>query len=119
MSEDCFACECDLIHADVVERVKSNMASDEDFSDLASFFKILGDFTRTKILWALNEGEMCVCDIASLLNMSKSAVSHQLRILRIANLVKFRREGKIVFYSLADGHVSVLLKTGCEHVKEK
>lgn len=119
MSDDDFACDCDLVHADVISKVKSKMPEDDSFSDLSSFFKILGDFTRTKILWALNENEMCVCDIASLVNMSKSAVSHQLRLLRIANLVKSRRDGKTVFYSLSDEHVSAILETGYEHVSEK
>ena len=94
------------------------MPDDEEFTDLSAFFKILGDYTRTKILWALDKNEMCVCDLASLLNMTKSAVSHQLRLLRIANLVKSRRDGKVIFYSLADDHVKAIFETGHEHIRE-
>lgn len=118
MTNDEFACDCDVIHADVVNLVKKHMPDDEEFTDLSAFFKILGDYTRTKILWALDKNEMCVCDLASLLNMTKSAVSHQLRLLRIANLVKSRRDGKVIFYSLADDHVKAIFETGHEHIRE-
>ncbi len=119
MPNDEFTCDCDVIHADVVDLVKKHMPDDDEFTDLSAFFKILGDYTRTKILWALDKNEMCVCDLAALLNTTKSAVSHQLRLLRIANLVKSRREGKVIFYSLADDHIKAIFETGHEHIREK
>ncbi|MEL1134644.1 metalloregulator ArsR/SmtB family transcription factor [Desulfitobacterium sp. THU1] len=111
-------CDCDVIHADVVEEVKQKMPDEYILYDLADFFKVLGDSTRVKIMWALDEREMCVCDLAVLLNMTKSAISHQLRFLKQANLVKFRREGKIVFYSLSDDHVKEIFEKGLEHIRE-
>ncbi len=111
-------CDCEVIHADIVEKVKKNMPEESVLYDLSDFFKVLGDSTRVKILWALDEHEMCVCDLAALLNMTKSAISHQLRSLKQANLVKFRRKGKIVFYSLADDHVKQIYEMGLEHIKE-
>ncbi len=111
-------CDCTVIHADVVEQVSNHMPRESKLYDLADFFKVLGDSTRVRIMWALDAHEMCVCDIAVLLNMTKSAVSHQLRQLRMANLVKFRREGKIVFYSLADDHVKDIFEKGLEHINE-
>lgn len=111
-------CDCDVIHQETVEKVKHSMLTEESFFELADFFKIIGDSTRSKILWALDESEMCVCDIAVLLGMTKSAVSHQLRVLRDGNLVKYRREGKTVFYSLADDHVKEIFETAVEHLKE-
>ena len=86
---------------------------------MAVFFKIFGDSTRIKILWALDRAEMCVCDLAVLLNMTKSAVSHQLKTLRQEKLVKYRKEGKIVYYSLEDDHVKVILEVGLEHIAER
>lgn len=118
MKEEIF-CDCDVIHAEVVDDVKKRMPSLEDLEDLGKFFKILGDSTRVKIIWALDESEMCVCDIAVLLNMTKSAISHQLKTLKEANLVKFRREGKVVYYSLKDEHVKDIFEKGMEHIKEK
>lgn len=112
-------CDCDVIHADVVDKVKNSMPSEELFYDLSNFFKVLGDNTRTKIIWALDENEMCVCDLAVLLNMTKSAISHQLRTLRQTNLVKFRKEGKVAFYSLSDDHVKEVFEKGLKHIKEK
>lgn len=112
-------CDCDVIHADVVDAVKGKMPSEDILFNLADFFKVLGDSTRVKIMWALDESEMCVCDLAVLLNMTKSAISHQLRSLRQANLVKFRREGKNVFYSLSDDHVREIFEKGLEHISEK
>lgn len=94
------------------------MPEAELLSDLSDFFKVIGDGTRIKILWALDENEMCVCDLANLLNMTKSAVSHQLRALRDNNLVKFRKSGKEVFYSLADNHVKEIFEQGMIHIKE-
>lgn len=111
-------CDCDVLHAETVQKVRSEMITDDELYDLADFFKVFGDNTRTKILCALSSSEMCVCDLASLFNMTKSAISHQLRILRENNLVKYRREGKVVFYSLADEHVVQILIMGTEHINE-
>lgn len=112
-------CNCDVIHEDVVTRVKDKMPKEETLYDLAEFFKVFGDSTRIRILWALDEAEMCVCDIAVLLNMTQSAISHQLRVLKQANLVKNRRDGKIVYYSLDDEHIKVIFDQGLTHVNEK
>jgi ArsR family transcriptional regulator len=111
-------CDCEAIHVDIVEKRRAEMPEDEKLYDLAELFKIFGDSTRVKILWALNEEELCVCDIASLLNMKQSAISHQLRILKQARLVKNRREGKVVFYSLLDHHVTKIFDMGMEHIDE-
>lgn len=119
MNNDEIICDCEVIHSDIVEEVKKRMPNEDDLYDLSDFFKVLGDSTRTKIIWALDEHEMCVCDIAVLLNMTKSAISHQLRSLRQANLVRFRKEGKVVYYSLADEHVKDIFEKGMEHIKEK
>ncbi|NLU52988.1 MAG: winged helix-turn-helix transcriptional regulator [Clostridiaceae bacterium] len=112
-------CDCEVIHEDIVEKVKKNMPDESELYDLSDFFKVLGDSTRAKILWALDESEMCVCDLAVLLNMTKSAISHQLRLLKQANLVKYRREGKVVYYSLSDDHIKSIFETGLEHIREK
>ena len=112
-------CDCDLIHEDIVNQVKDKMPREEILNDLAELFKVFGDSTRIKILWALDEAEMCVCDIAFLLNMTQSAISHQLRVLKQAQLVKNRREGKIVFYSLEDEHVRQILDQGLIHMAEE
>lgn len=112
-------CDCDVIHGEVVEAVRRKMPDENELYDLADFFKVLGDSTRSKIIWALDEHEMCVCDLAVLLNMTKSAISHQLRALREANLVVNRREGKNVFYALADDHVQAIFEKGLEHIREK
>ena len=111
-------CDCEVIHADVVENVKSKMPVENELFDLSNFFKILGDRTRVKIIWALDESEMCVCDLAVLLGMTKSAISHQLSSLRQANLVKYRKEGKVVFYSLTDEHVKAIFEMGLDHIRE-
>jgi len=112
-------CDCDVIHENVVNAVKMKMPDENELYDLSDFFKILGDSTRAKIIWALDESEMCVCDLAVLLNMTKSAVSHQLSLLRRDNLVKNRREGKNVFYTLADNHIKEIFEKGLEHIREK
>jgi ArsR family transcriptional regulator len=117
--KDEIVCDCEVIHADIVNEVNKRMPHEEDIYDLSDFFKVLGDSTRMRIIWALDESEMCVCDIAVLLNMTKSAISHQLRALRNANLVKFRKEGKTVFYSLKDKHIKDIYEIGMEHIKEK
>jgi len=112
-------CDCDVIHSEVVEEVRHSMPQEEELYDLADFFKVFGDSTRIKILWALDRSEMCVCDLAVLLNMTKSAISHQLKTLRQEKLVKYRRDGKNVYYSLQDEHVKNILEIGLEHIGEK
>ena len=112
-------CDCEVIHEDIVKRVQAIFPREEKLYDLAELFKVFGDSTRIKILWALDASEMCVCDIAVLLNMTQSAISHQLRVLKQSQLVKSRREGKIVFYSLDDEHVRQILDQGLVHIDEK
>ncbi len=111
---------CEFMHAhnELVTAVNENMPEDEQLYDLAELFKVFGDTTRIKILYVLFESEMCVCDIAQLLNMTQSAISHHLRTLKQSKLVKYRREGKTVFYSLADGHVRTIIGQGMEHIAE-
>jgi len=111
-------CQDEVIHKDILDTVRAQLPPEELLYDLAELFKIFGDSTRVKILYALLEHELCVCDIASLLDVSQSAVSHQLRVLKSSKLVKFRREGKTVFYSLADDHVLRILSQGMEHIEE-
>ncbi len=111
-------CECEHTHEQVVEKVRAIMPDEDVIYDVAELFKVFGDSTRTNILMALFESEMCVCDIGELLNMTKSAISHQLRILRQSKLVKARKAGKEVFYSLADDHVVKIFEMAIEHVKE-
>lgn len=113
-NENGFVC----LHENVIKEVLSSMPSDDELIDLSELFKIFGDSTRIKILYSLLVSEMCVCDIANLLGMSQSAISHQLRLLKQAGLVKYRRDGKTVFYSLADDHVSTIINQGMEHVQE-
>lgn len=112
-------CNCTIIHENIINEVKSKLPDEELLYDLAEFFKVFGDSTRIKILCALFEAEMCVCDIASLLGMTQSAVSHQLRVLKGARLVKYRREGKIVYYSLDDEHIKHIFDEGLNHVLER
>jgi ArsR family transcriptional regulator len=111
-------CDCVMIHEDTIDRVRGKMPAEESLYDLAELFKVFGDSTRVRILWALDESEMCVCDIAALLSATQSAISHQLRYLKQAKLVRNRREGKTVFYSLADDHVKQILDQGLDHVLE-
>lgn len=111
-------CNCDVIHEETVNKVRSKMPPEENLYDLAELFKVFGDSTRIKILWALAESEMCVCDIAVLLNMTQSSISHQLRVLKSARLVKNRKEGKIVYYSLDDAHVKQIFNQGLDHINE-
>lgn len=112
------SCEDLHVHQEVVEEVNHRMPPEEDLYDLADFFKVFGDTTRIKILYVLMCREMCVCDIANLLGMTQSAISHQLRVLKQMDLVKNRREGKTIYYSLADGHISGILSQGLEHINE-
>ncbi len=110
--------DCTCIHDDVVNEVRAKMPQDESLMDLADTFKIFSDFTRVKILCALIHAEMCVSDISVLLGMTKSSISHQLRILKQSNLVKYRKAGSVVYYSLADDHVKAIFNQGMEHVLE-
>lgn len=112
-------CKEEKLHPDRLEKVEHLMPDDEDLFALADLYKIFGDSTRIKILYVLHENELCVCDIAALLGMQISAISHQLRVLKQARLVKFRRSGKAVFYSLADGHIHSILSQGMEHINEE
>ena len=111
-------CDCCEVHENLLQIVNETIPEENELYDLAELFKIFGDSTRIKILYALFESEMCVCDIAQLLNMTQSAISHQLRSLKQSKLVKYRREGKTVFYSLADAHVRTIINQGLEHVEE-
>jgi len=110
-------CSCHVIHEKTVARVKKLLPKEEELLDLADLFKMFADSTRIKILSALLHSEMCVCDIACLLGMTKSAISHQLRLLRQSRLVKTRRDGKVVYYSLDDEHVNGIFAQGLEHIK--
>lgn len=111
---------CEFIHAHnaIVEKVRDNLPVEESLYDLAELYKVFGDSTRIKILYVLFEAEMCVCDIAALLGMTVSAISHQLRVLKSARLVRYRREGKTMFYALADDHVRTILGQGMDHIME-
>jgi DNA-binding transcriptional ArsR family regulator len=111
-------CDCTIIHEEVVAEVRKHLPEEEKLLDLADLFKMFGDSTRIKILSALLHSEMCVCDIAALLGMTKSAISHQLRALRQTKLVKYRRDGKVVYYSLDDDHVGTIFEQGLRHVNE-
>ena len=106
------------VHEDVVAQVQRNLPQEEQLLRLAELFKVFGDGTRVRILYVLFEAEVCVCDLAKLLGMTQSAVSHQLRILKQSRLIKFRREGKTVFYSLADDHVRTIIGQGADHLAE-
>ena len=111
-------CEFMHVHEQIVEQVEKVMPDEQQLLDLSEFFKVFGDSTRIKILYVLSQSEMCVCDIATLLQMGQSAISHQLRILKQMRLVKFRRDGKTVFYSLSDDHIQTILAQGMEHINE-
>ena len=111
---------CDLteVHAERVQLVREHMPAEDELYDLAELFKVFGDSTRIRILFALFEEEICVCDLAELLNMTQSAISHQLRLLKQAGLVNGRREGKQISYYLADDHVRTIISMGLEHINE-
>ena len=119
MAKNDFVCDCNVIHQDVVDKITSEMLKDDLFYKIADFFKILGDTTRTKILFALDKKEMCVCDIANVLNMSKSSISHQLGTLRRSGIVRCRKEGKEVYYMLDDDHVKRVIEVAIEHIEHK
>ena len=112
------SCSCNVIHKEVVENVKNKLPKEETLYDLAELFKVFGDSTRIKIICSLFESEMCVCDLSVLLNISQSAISHQLRVLKSARLVKFRRAGKVIYYSLGDEHIKQIFDAGLHHITE-
>lgn len=111
--EVCGSCE---IHDECVKCVKESMLDDEIFTDISDLFKVLGDYTRIKIIYALFKKELCVCDISEIIGMSQSSISHQLRVLKAYRLVKFRKEGKVVYYSLDDDHIQQIFNAGLEHI---
>lgn len=118
IQEQISGCEETVVHSNAVDWVREQLPPDETLYDLAELFKMFGDSTRVKILYALLESELCVCDLAQLMDVTQSAVSHQLRVLKAGKLVKFRREGKTIYYSLADQHVVRILSQGMEHIEE-
>ena len=111
-------CEKTEVHKELIEKVNRTMPEETELYDLAELFKVFGDSTRIRILYVLFESEVCVCDLANVLNMTQSAISHQLKILKISRLVKSRRDGKSIFYSLADDHVRSIIAQGREHIEE-
>ena len=111
-------CETEEVHDELLKIVRETLPPEEDLYDLAELFKVFGDSTRIRILFVLFESEVCVCDLASALNMTQSAISHQLAILKKSKLVKSRRDGKSIFYSLADSHVRTIISQGMEHIEE-
>ena len=111
-------CDVTCVHNQIIEAVKEKMPAEELLNELADFYKVFGDATRIKILCVLLRSEMCVCDLAEMLGMTQSAISHQLRVLKQMKLVKNRREGKTVYYSLADGHIQNIISQGMEHIME-
>ncbi len=110
--------DCEAVNIEIVNKVKFNMPDIKKLYELSDFFKVMGDGTRIQLLWALEESEMCVGDLAVLLDMTKSAISHQLKVLRMAKLVRTQKKGKNVYYSLDDNHVQKILEYALEHVKE-
>ncbi len=112
------SCEFMHIHEEIVDKVEKVMPDEQQLLDLSEFFKVFGDSTRIKILYVLSQSEMCVCDIATLLQMGQSAISHQLRVLKQMRLVTFRRDAKTVSYKLADSHIQTILAQGMEHISE-
>lgn len=118
VQKDCDCCDVIEVHEELVRIVNETMPEETELYDLAELFKVFGDSTRIRILFVLSSAEVCVCDLAKVLNMTQSAISHQLRILKQNKLVKSRREGKSVFYSLADGHVRTIIAQGREHIEE-
>lgn len=115
---DVECCDTFQVHEDLLRVVNDGMPDEDALYDLAELFKVFGDSTRIRILFVLSKAEVCVCDLAEALNMTQSAISHQLKILKQSKLVSSRREGKSVFYSLADGHVSTIIAQGREHIEE-
>ncbi|MBQ6172702.1 MAG: winged helix-turn-helix transcriptional regulator [Clostridia bacterium] len=111
-------CQCDHIHETEVSNTKKTMLKDDDYIALSTLYKMFADPTRIKLLHALERNELCVCDLAALLGMTKSAISHQLKALKLSDLVRFRKEGQNVYYSLADDHVKLIIDMGLEHINE-
>ena len=111
-------CDVICVHEDMIQKVKKLLPEEELIKELADFYKVFGDSTRIRILWVLLEAEVCVCDLAEILEMTQSAISHQLRVLKQMKLVKNRREGKTVYYSLADDHIETIISQGMEHITE-
>ena len=118
-NESMTICTGTIIHHDIVNRITASMIDDGYFYELSSLFKLFADSTRLKILWALSQEEMCVCDLAAVLGMTISAISHQLKYLRLSNLVKFVKKGKVVYYSLVDCHAKEIFDKGFEHIMEQ
>lgn len=112
-----YTCDCDVIHDAVVHKVRNQMLEEDMYQRLALLYKMFGDETRIRLLHALEHSEMCVCDLSVLLGLTKSAISHQLKALRLANLVKFRKSGQVVYYCLADDHVKDIIHIGLEHLR--
>lgn len=117
--ENVNVCDCNVIHKEMVKIALENKPSKEELERLSQVFKLLGNLTRTKILWVLDKNEMCVCDIANVLNMTKSSISHQLALLREAGIVEYRKVGKEVYYRLDDFHITRLYEIGIEHIDHK
>lgn len=113
------SCESNVIHEDVLARVRAQMPSEETAYDVSELFKVFGDSTRARILCALSIEEMCVCDLSALLGMSQSAVSHQLRLLKVSRVVKYRKSGRVVYYSLDDEHIQKIFRMAFDHIKEE
>ena len=111
-----FTCDCNIIHQEIVEEIQKKMYPEERFKKLATIFKLIGDPTRCKILFTLTHHEMCVCDLANVLNMTKSSISHQLAILRNNGVVRYRKSGKEVYYTLEDIHITKLFQMGLDHI---
>lgn len=116
--EENIKCEVESINLEIVKKVKENLLPDEEIFDLAELFKVFGDSTRIKIINALIMSELCVCEIAEITGSTSSAISHQLRVLKQAKLVRYRKDGKSVYYSLDDDHVKEIFEKGCEHIEE-
>lgn len=112
-------CDCNIIHEDAVNMAIKNRPDDKELINLSELFKILGDLTRIKIIWTLDNNEMCVCDIANVLNMTKSSISHQLSILKNAGIVRYRKSGKEVYYTLDDEHINKLYEICLEHIEHR
>jgi ArsR family transcriptional regulator, lead/cadmium/zinc/bismuth-responsive transcriptional repressor len=117
--DNAYFCNCSIIHEDVINRVKKEITDDESLYNMSEFFKMFGDGTRLKIINALMLSEMCVCDISALIGMNQSVISHHLTILRDSRVIKFRRDGKIIYYSLCDEHISLIFNQGLTHINEK
>lgn len=114
-----FVCDCNVIHQDIVDKITDQIPEEKTFDNLAEFFKLIGDPTRLKILFALDKEEVCVCDIANILSMSKSSISHQLAVLRKSEIIKCRKQGKEVYYTLDDNHVNEVFEIALNHINHK